>query len=102
MDASLLMQAGRAETELPTAPPALTLEKVFRNHKHVVGKSWRMEKTYLKVKGAWKYPCLGGQGTQDRGFLLTAKRDASAARRFFAKAMEHNEVPDTVTMDKSR
>ena len=34
-------------------------------------------------------------------FLLTAKRDASAARRFFVKAMQHNEVPVTVTMDKS-
>lgn len=30
MDASLLMQAGRAETELPTAPPALALERVRR------------------------------------------------------------------------
>jgi hypothetical protein len=30
MDASLLMQAGRAETELPTAPPALALDGVRR------------------------------------------------------------------------
>jgi putative transposase len=34
-------------------------------------------------------------------FLLTAKRDAAAARCFFDKAMQHNEVSDTVTMDKS-
>jgi putative transposase len=34
-------------------------------------------------------------------FLMIAKRDASAARRFFEKAMRHSEVPDTVTMDKS-
>jgi transposase-like protein len=33
--------------------------------------------------------------------LLTAKRNASAARRFFDKTIQHNEVPDTVTMDKS-
>jgi transposase-like protein len=34
-------------------------------------------------------------------FLLTAKRDAAAARRFFDKAMRYNDVPVTVTMDKS-
>jgi putative transposase len=34
-------------------------------------------------------------------FLLTAKRDASAAGHFFEKAMRHNDNPDKVTMDKS-
>ena len=78
------------------------LEKAFRNHKHVVGKSWRMDETYIKVKGIWKYlyRAVDKQGkTVD--FLLTANRDAAAARRFFDKAMQHNEVPETVTMDKS-
>ena len=31
------------------------LEKVFRKHKRPVGGSWRMDETYTKVKGAWKY-----------------------------------------------
>jgi putative transposase len=31
------------------------LEKAFRHHKHAVGKSWRMDETYLKVKGVWKF-----------------------------------------------
>jgi putative transposase len=78
------------------------LEQVFRKHKHVVGKSWRMDETYIKVKGVWKYlyRAVDKEGkTVD--FLLTAKRDASAARRFFDKAMRHSEVPDTMTMDKS-
>ena len=78
------------------------LEKVFRNHKHAVSKSWRMDETYIKVKGVWKYlyRAVDKQGkTVD--FLLTAKRDALAARRFFDKAMRHSAVPDTVTMDKS-
>ena len=78
------------------------LEKAFRNHKHAVGKSWRMDETYIKVKGIWKYlyRAIDKQGkTVD--FLLTANRDAAAARRFFDKAMQHNEVPETVTMDKS-
>jgi putative transposase len=50
----------------------------------------------------WKYlyRAVDKQGkTVD--FLLTAKRDAAATRRFFDKAMRHNEVPVTVTMDKS-
>ena len=35
------------------------LEKVFRKYKHPVGGSWRMDETYIKVKGYWKY--LGRQ-----------------------------------------
>jgi transposase-like protein len=30
-------------------------EKAFRRHKRPVGKSWRMDETYVKVKGQWKY-----------------------------------------------
>lgn len=78
------------------------LEKVFRKHKHAVGISWRMDETYIKVNGVWKYlyRAVDKQG-QTVDFLLTAKRDAAAARRFFEKAMRHNTVPDKVTMDKS-
>jgi transposase-like protein len=78
------------------------LEKAFRKHKHAVGKSWRMDETHIKVKGVWKYlyRAVDKQG-KTIDFLLTAKRDASAARRFFDKAMRYSEVPGTVTMDKS-
>jgi transposase-like protein len=34
-------------------------------------------------------------------FLLRAKRDKAAARRFFEKAMAQNGTPETVTIDKS-
>ena len=78
------------------------LEKAFQKHKHAVGTSWRMDETYIKVNGAWKYlyRAVDKQG-QTVDFLLAAKRDAAAARRFFEKAMRHNAVPDKVTMDKS-
>ena len=78
------------------------LEKVFRKHKRPVGSSWRMDETYIKVKGDWKYlyRAVDKQGkTVD--FLLTAKRDKAAALRFFDKAMLANDVPEKVTMDKS-
>ena len=78
------------------------LEKVFRKHKRPVGCSWRMDGTYIKVKGAWKYlyRAVDKQGkTVD--FLLKVKRDKAAALRFFDKAMQANGVPAKVTMDKS-
>lgn len=31
------------------------LEKAFENHKHAVGKNWRINETYIKDKGAWQY-----------------------------------------------
>ena len=78
------------------------IEKVSRKHKRPVGGSWRMDETYIKVKGIWKYlyRAVDKQGkTVD--FLLTAKRDMAAAKRFFDKAMRENGVPEKVTMDKS-
>ena len=78
------------------------LEKVFRKHKRPVGSSWRMDETYIKVKGVWKYlyRAVDKEGkTVD--FLLTAQRDKAAAMRFFDKAMMANGVPEKVTMDKS-
>ena len=60
-----------------------------------------MDETYIEVNGIWKYLCraVDKQGkTVD--FLLTAKRDMAAAKRFFDKAMGANGDPDKVAMDK--
>ncbi|HQS86389.1 MAG TPA: IS6 family transposase [Polaromonas sp.] len=67
------------------------LEKVFRKHKRAVGASWRMDETYIKVNGQWKYlyRAVDKEGaTID--FLLRARRDTAAATRFFDKAMRQN------------
>ncbi|CAB3775300.1 IS6 family transposase ISBmu21 [Paraburkholderia humisilvae] len=77
-------------------------EKAFRRHKRPVGKSWRMDETYVKVKGQWKYlyRAVDRQGnTVD--FLLRAHRDKAAARRYLEKAIDRNSEPDTITVDKS-
>ncbi|MDE9484246.1 IS6 family transposase [Xenorhabdus bovienii] len=78
------------------------LDKAFRRHKRSVGRRWRMDETYLKVKGQWKYLYRAVDSTgQTIDFLLTAKRDTAAALRFFRKAIRHYGEPERVTIDKS-
>lgn len=77
-------------------------EKAFRKHKRPVGVSWRMDETYVKVKGQWKYlyRAVDKDGnTVD--FLLFARRDKVAARRGFEKAIDRNGEPEVITVDKS-
>ena len=78
------------------------VEKMARKNKRPVGRSWRMDETYIKVKGVWKYlyRAVDMKGkTVD--FLLTSKRDMPPAKRFFDKAIGANGDPDKVVMDKS-
>ncbi|WP_012606407.1 IS6 family transposase [Yersinia pseudotuberculosis] len=78
------------------------LDKAFRQHKRSVGRRWRMDETYIKVKGQWKYLYRAvDTAGQTIDFLLTAKRDAAAALRFFRKAIRHHSEPEVVTIDKS-
>jgi putative transposase len=61
-----------------------------------------MGETYIKIKGEWKYlyRAVDKQGnTID--FLLTARRDKKAARRFLKKAIGSNGKPSLVNIDKS-
>ncbi|MGC1181952.1 IS6 family transposase [Legionella sp.] len=79
------------------------LEESFRKrNKRSMGISWRMDETYIKVKGLWVYlyRAVDREGnTVD--FMLSEKRDEPAARAFFEKAMGSSGIPDKVTMDKS-
>jgi transposase-like protein len=78
------------------------LEQEFRAHKRPVGSSWRMDETYVRVKGTWKYLYRAvdkAGATVD--FLLTAKRDRKAALRFLRKAIKWNGTPEKITIDKS-
>jgi putative transposase len=78
------------------------LDKAFRRHKHPMGRRWRMDETYIKIKGHWKYLYRAvDTAGQTIDFLLTAKRNAAAALRFFRKAIRHHGEPEVVTIDKS-
>ena len=79
------------------------LEETFRKrHKRPVGISWRMDETYIKVKGQWLYLYRAtDKAGQTVDFMLSEKRDEPAARAFFTKAIGSSGLPDKVTMDKS-
>ncbi|MES2607631.1 MAG: IS6 family transposase [Pseudomonadota bacterium] len=79
-----------------------TLESKFRNTKKAVGKSWRMDETYIKVKGEWVYyyRAVDKEG-QTIDFFLSKTRDTQAALNFFNKAINSSGQPEKVNMDKS-
>jgi len=79
------------------------LEAAFRqSKKRPVGMSWRIDETYIKIKGQWRYlyRAVDKEG-QTVDFLLTARRDQQAALRFFKKAIQQHGLPAKVTIDKS-
>ena len=78
------------------------LEEAFHRRKHPVWVSWRMDETYIKVKGEWKYlyRAVDKYG-QTIDFLLTEHRDKAAALRFLTQAIRRYGVPETITIDGS-
>lgn len=78
------------------------LDAVFRRRMHPVGKSWRMDETYIKVAGQWKYLYRAVDRNGDTvDFLLAAKLDLAAARRFLERAINLHDLPEKITIDKS-
>jgi transposase-like protein len=78
------------------------LEEKFHRRKRPVWESWRMDETYIKVKGEWRYlyRAVDKQG-QTIDFLLTEHRDKEAALRFLKKAIRRNGLPEKITIDGS-
>ncbi|MPY24403.1 IS6 family transposase [Shewanella sp. YLB-07] len=78
------------------------LEAVFRKKKRRVSGSWRMDETYIKVKGQWVYYY---RAVDKYGaiidFYLSETRDEPAARAFFNKAINQHGLPEKVVIDKS-
>jgi putative transposase len=78
------------------------LAAIFRTRKCPVGRNWRMDETYIKVSGQWKYLYRAVDRAGDTvDFLLTAKRDTAAARRFLERAINLHDLPEKITIDKS-
>jgi transposase, IS6 family len=80
------------------------LEKRIRPELRMSNGSWRVDEAYVKVKGRWVYlyRAVDSRG-QTIDFLLSAKRDAESAKRFFrtALAQPHTVNPRTITVDKN-
>ena len=78
------------------------LEEKFRKHKLPVNTSWRIDETYIKINGEWKYLYRAVDKNGDTvDFLLTAKRDLKAAKRFLKKAIKNHGSPLKAAIDKS-
>ncbi|WP_017152221.1 IS6 family transposase [Bacillus bingmayongensis] len=80
------------------------LDKRVRRHLKKTNDSWRVDETYIKVKGKWMYlyRAVDSEGnTID--FIFSKTRDHKAAKRFFKKALQsfHVSKPRVVTVDKN-
>ena len=79
------------------------MERRLRKRLKATNDSWRVDETYVRVKGKWTYlyRAVDSEGaTID--FLLSAKRDAAAAERFLAKALggANHPAPRVINSDK--
>jgi IS6 family transposase len=80
------------------------INKRVRQHLKMSGTSYRVDETYIKVGKSCKYlyRAVDKEG-QTIEFMLSAKRDASAAKRFFKKIMraDHRRLPFSISVDKN-
>jgi transposase-like protein len=75
-------------------------EKRWRRYALPVGDSWRVDETYLKVKGQWVYLYRAvDKAGRTVDFLLSKKRDIAAAKRFFSRATKQHGAPRVITLD---
>lgn len=78
------------------------VEQQFRKRKKLVGKRWRLDETYIKVKGEWRYLYRSVDKEGDTvDFLLTKRRHRISAQKFLIKAIENNVNPELINIDKS-
>jgi putative transposase len=78
------------------------LDQAVRGRKRRVVGSWRMDETYVRIRGQWKYLYRAVDKAGNAvDFLPTAKRDRKAALRFLCKAIGQHGAPAKITIDKS-
>jgi transposase-like protein len=81
--------------------PILSIK--LRKHLKPTNDSWRMDETYLKIKGVnhYLYRAVDSEG-QTIDFWLSDHRDKKTAKKFFRRALKstHNSMPRVITTDK--
>jgi transposase-like protein len=81
------------------------LDKRIRRHLKLTTDSWRVDETYIKIKGVWKYlyGAVDSEGST-LDFMLSDKWDGKAAARFFRKVLkgQHIQAPRVITVDKKQ
>jgi transposase, IS6 family len=80
------------------------INKRMRPHLKMSGTSYRVDETYIKVGKSCKYLYRAvDKGGNTIEFMLSAKRDVSAAKRFFKKMMraDHRRLPFSISVDKN-
>jgi transposase, IS6 family len=81
------------------------LEKRIRPHLRLTNDSYRVDETYIKVKGAWKYLYRAVDSTgQTIDFMLSGRRDKRAAKRFFRKMLKvaKHQSPRVINVDQNK
>ncbi|OOQ68204.1 IS6 family transposase [Vibrio parahaemolyticus] len=79
------------------------LEMRARQKKRAVSSSWRMDETYVKVKGEWFYYYRAVDKFGDViDYFLSPTRDEAAAKAFLNKAIAQHGLPEKVVIDGSK
>jgi len=79
------------------------MERRLRSRLRPTNDSWRVDETYIRVKGKWVYLYRAIDSTGATiDFLLSAKRDAAAAERFLLKALggKNHPAPRVINSDE--
>src|SRR5207248_3518374 len=75
-------------------------EKRWNRYARPVGDSWRVDETYIKIKGQWVYLYRAvDKAGRTVDFLLSKRRDMDAAKRFFSRATRQYGAPRVITLD---
>jgi transposase-like protein len=75
-------------------------EKRWSRYARSVGDSWRVDETYLKIRGQWVYLYRAvDKAGRTVDFLLSRRRDIAAATRFFSRATKQHGAPRVITLD---
>lgn len=78
------------------------IAEAARRRKRQCDRSWRMDETYIRVKGEWVYlyRAVDKYG-KTLDFMLSRRRNKPAATKFFARMLEVNGLPRKIVIDKS-